>query len=170
MLLTNNEMKNGSEPDDTADYWDERTSIASNITNLISAKNKLNDIEDLVNKKEADVKSLEVKSKKTNDNDTLSRHENSICDERAAIEDILNSMYDTNDDVQAIKQAMGECEIAVNIAMRENEIEHFITKLERIEEDFKDLKQADEDFEGSSSSEAEIKKLINAFGPKLAEF
>ena len=37
MLLTNNEMKNGSEPDDTADYWDERTAIASNITELISA-------------------------------------------------------------------------------------------------------------------------------------
>jgi uncharacterized protein (UPF0335 family) len=35
---------------------------------------------------------------------------------------------------------MGECEIAVNISMRENEIEHFVTKLERIEEDFKDLK------------------------------
>jgi len=35
---------------------------------------------------------------------------------------------------------MGECEIAVNIAMRENEIEHFVTRLERIEEDFKDLK------------------------------
>ena len=65
---------------------------------------------------------------------------------------------------------MGECEISVNIQMRENEIEHFVTKLERIEEDFKDLKQADEDFEGTSSSEADIKKLINSFGPKLIEF
>jgi len=90
MLLTNNEMKNGSEPDDTADYWEERTAIASNITNLISAKNKLNDIDDLVNKKEADVKSFEVKAKKTGDNDTLAKHEHGICDERAAIEDILN--------------------------------------------------------------------------------
>ena len=35
---------------------------------------------------------------------------------------------------------MGECEIPVNITMRENEIEHFITKLERVEENFKDLK------------------------------
>ena len=46
---------------------------------------------------------------------------------------------------------MNECEIPVNIAMRENEIERFVVKLERIEEDFKDLKQADEDFEGTSS-------------------
>jgi hypothetical protein len=140
MLLTNNEMKNGAEPDDTADYWEERTAIASNITNLISAKNKLHDIEESVNKKEVDVKNLVAKSKKTGDNDTLSKIENGISDERANVEDILNSMYDTNDDVMAIKQNMGECEIAVNIAMRENEIEHFITKLERIEEDFKDLK------------------------------
>lgn len=140
MLLTNNEMKNGAEPDDTADYWEERTAIASNITNLISAKNKLHDIEESINKKEVDVKNLVAKSKKTGDNDTLTKIENGICDERANVEDILNSMYDTNDDVMAIKENMGECEIAVNIAMRENEIEHFITKLERIEEDFKDLK------------------------------
>ena len=78
-------------------------------------------------------------------------------------------MHDINDDVQAIKQNMGECEIPVNIAMRENEIQHFITKLERVEENFKDLKQADENFEGSSSSEVKIKKLINAFDTKLTE-
>ena len=65
---------------------------------------------------------------------------------------------------------MGECEIPVNIALRENEIERFVVKLERIEEDFKDLKQADEDFDGSSSSEADIKKLIKEFEPKLAVF
>ena len=65
---------------------------------------------------------------------------------------------------------MGDCEIPVNIAMRENEIERFVVKLERIEEDFKDLKQADEDFEGTSSSEADIKKLIREFEPKLAGF
>ena len=78
MLLTNTEMKNGSEPDDTADYWEERTAIASNITNLISAKNKLSDIEELVNKKEADVKASVVKAKKTGDTDTLSKIEESI--------------------------------------------------------------------------------------------
>jgi len=96
-------MKNGSEPDETADYWEERTTIASNITNLISAKNKLHDIEESINKKDSDVKNLVTKSKKTGDNDTLSKIENSISDERANVEDILNSMYDTNDDVQAIK-------------------------------------------------------------------
>ena len=163
-------MKNGSEPDDTADYWDEKTAITENITNLINAKNKLHDIEEATNKKEIDVKNLVAKSKKTGDNETLTKIENSISDERANVEDILNQIYDTNDDVNAIKEKMGECEISVNIQMRENEIEHFVTKLERIEEDFKDLKQADEDFEGTSSSEADIKKLINSFGPKLIEF
>lgn len=140
MLLTNNEMKNGSEPDDTADYWDERTSIASNISQLISAQNKLHDIEELVNKKESDVKGLVTKSRKTGDNETLTKIENGISSERDNVEEILNSIYDINDDVQNIKEKMGECEISVNIAMRANEIEHFVTKLDRIEEDFKDLK------------------------------
>jgi len=39
-------MKNGSEPDETADYWEERTAIASNIENLIKAKNTLHDVEE----------------------------------------------------------------------------------------------------------------------------
>ena len=92
-------MKNGSEPDDTADYWEERTSIAANITDLINAKNRLHDIEESANKKEADVKALKVKSRKTGDNDTLSKIENQISDERANVEDLLNQLYDTNDDV-----------------------------------------------------------------------
>ena len=83
-------MKNGSEPDDTADYWEERQNIASNLTNLINAKNKLHDIEEAVNKKESDVNTLVTKSKKTGDNDTLTKIETSICDERANVEDILN--------------------------------------------------------------------------------
>lgn len=54
--------------------------------------------------------------------------------------------------------------------MRENEIDQFREKLERIEEDFKDLQQADEDFEGTSDSEAEIKKLIKVIEGKLKGF
>jgi hypothetical protein len=89
MLLTNNEMKNGSEPDDTADYWEERAAIAQNLTNLINAKNKLNDIDESANKKEAEVKNLVAKSKKTEANETLTRIETTISDERANVEDLL---------------------------------------------------------------------------------
>ena len=34
---------------------------------------------------------------------------------------------------------MSECQLPVNIALRENEIDQFREKLEQIEEDFKDL-------------------------------
>jgi hypothetical protein len=54
--------------------------------------------------------------------------------------------------------------------LRENEIDQFREKLERIEEDFKDFQKADEDFEGTSDSEAEIKKLIKVIEGKLKGF
>ena len=45
---------------------------------------------------------------------------------------------------------MGECEIPVNIAMRKNEIEHFITKLERVEEEGREcVLQSEHDIGGT---------------------
>mgnify|MGYP006893773584 CR=1 FL=1 len=82
MLKTNEEMKYGSEPDDTADYWHERDRIGQNIRNLVNAKNKLHDIGETINQKESDVKTQIAKSKKTGDNDTLTKIENGILTER----------------------------------------------------------------------------------------
>ena len=55
---------------------------------------------------------------------------------------------------------MGECEIPVNISMRRNELESLSERLDRINDDFGDLRQADEDFDGDSLSEQEIKRMI----------
>jgi len=136
----------------------------------MSAKSQLHEIEDVVNKKEGDVKTLLIKSKKTTDNATLEKVTENIENERQAIEEVLNNAYDAQDAVNEIKAKMGECQLPVNIALRENEIDQFREKLERIEEDFKDLQQADEDFEGTSDSEAEIKKLIKVIEGKLKGF
>jgi len=65
---------------------------------------------------------------------------------------------------------MGECELPVNIALRANEIDQFREKLERINDDFLDLKQADEDFDGTSESEGDIKQLIITIEEKLIGF
>ena len=48
---------------------------------------------------------------------------------------------------------MGECEIPVNIAMRRSELEQVGERIDRINDDFRDLKQADADFDGTSESE-----------------
>jgi len=76
------------------------------------------------------------------------------------VEEKLNEAYDVRDEVNDIKKDMGECEIPVNIALRRSELEAFSERLDRINDDFGDLRQADEDFDGDTGSEQEIKRTI----------
>lgn len=55
---------------------------------------------------------------------------------------------------------MADCDIPVNIQVRRNEVQAYMERLERIKMDFRDLKQADEDFDGEAGSEKDIKALI----------
>lgn len=79
---------------------------------------------------------------------------------RVDLDEKLNQAYDVRDEVNDIKKDMGECEIPVNIAMRRSELEALSERLDRINDDFGDLRQADEDFDGDSASEQEIKRTI----------
>jgi archaellum component FlaC len=65
---------------------------------------------------------------------------------------------------------MGSCEIPVNIALRRSELEALSERLDRINEDFADLRQADEDFDGDSASEQEIKRTIQRIENTLRNF
>lgn len=64
---------------------------------------------------------------------------------------------------------MGECEIPVNIAVRKNELLTYEEKLERILEEFTDLKRADEDYKGDKNSEDTIKALIKRIDQLLRQ-
>ncbi len=55
---------------------------------------------------------------------------------------------------------MGEREIPVNIALYRSELEALFERLDRINDDFGDLRQVDEDSDGDSASEQEIKRQI----------
>ena len=55
---------------------------------------------------------------------------------------------------------MGECELPVNIAVRKSELQSYEEKLDRLCEEFADLKKADEDYKGDKNSEDSIKALI----------
>ena len=65
---------------------------------------------------------------------------------------------------------MGDCDIPVNIQVRRNEVQAYLERLERIKMDFRDLKQADEDFDGDSSSEREIKALIKQIEGHIKQY
>ena len=136
----------------------------------MNAQSALNEIEDQLNQKESDILQQVAKSKKTQDIPTLQGIQQTLENYRNEITDILNRAYDQKDVVTDTKDKMGECEIPVNIAMRANEIDQYREKLDRINEDFKDLKQADEDFDGTSESEAEIKTLIAQIDKSIKGF
>jgi hypothetical protein len=65
---------------------------------------------------------------------------------------------------------MNDCNIPVNIEMRRNEINAFTERLERIKQDFKDMKSADDNFQGDTKTEKEIKDLMSKIEQKLRSF
>lgn len=65
---------------------------------------------------------------------------------------------------------MSDCQIPVNIKMRANEIDQFRERLDYINDEFKELKAADDAYEGTSDSEQEIKALIEKIDRKLKSF
>ena len=58
MLKTLQEMKNGSEPDESADYWEERKTIDQQLTALKRIKGKLDQLAKTCEKKKVDFSQL----------------------------------------------------------------------------------------------------------------
>lgn len=58
MLQTLQEMKNGSEPDESADYWEERRKIDQNTSDLKACREKFDKFEKVYEKKKADIDGL----------------------------------------------------------------------------------------------------------------
>lgn len=65
---------------------------------------------------------------------------------------------------------MADCDIPVNIQVRRNEVQAYMERLERIKMEFRDLKQADEDFDGEAGSEREIKQLIKQIDGLIRQY
>jgi DNA repair exonuclease SbcCD ATPase subunit len=82
----------------------------------------------------------------------------------------LEDAYDCKDSIIGTQKEMSDCQIPVNIKMRANEIDQLRERLENINEEFKELKAADDAYEGTSESEQEIKALIEKIDRKLKAF
>ena len=54
MLKALQEMKTGAEPDESADYWEERRTIDQHITALKKIKSKLEQLQKVYSKKKVD--------------------------------------------------------------------------------------------------------------------
>lgn len=141
MLSTLQEMKNGSEPDDTADYWEERKKIEEQIRDLTGIKERLATLEKSFQKKSAEHAALQQAVRKAgSDVSALQKVVDSLQEAQGELQDQLNEAFDAKDEVSDIKKAMGDCDIPVNIQVRRNEVGAFTDRLNRIKLDFKDLK------------------------------
>jgi hypothetical protein len=113
---------------------------------------------------------LQSGSKKCNDIPSLQTLAKELKEETAKTSELLEKCFDVQDIVVGTQKEMSDCQIPVNIRMRASEIVQFSERLEAILEEFKELKAADEAYEGSSESEKEIKVLIEKIDRKLKGF
>ena len=150
MQETLNQMKNGSEPDENADYWEEKKNIEDHLADLKRIKGETDKIIKVYTKKKQEIDAMKSGTRRNLDNEGLAKVLKDLQDAQKDLQEKSNDAFDLKDEVEQIKKKMGECEIPVNIALRGNEMEQLTERLERIKDDFKDLKQADDDFEGNS--------------------
>ena len=86
------------------------------------------------------------------------------------VQERSNEAFDLKDDVESVKKKMGECEIPVNISQRVNEMQLLNERMQRIADEFYDLKKSDEDFRGELAAEETIQEAIRKFSDVLKGF
>lgn len=95
--------------------------------------------------------------------------EKEIDAERQAVSSILEDAFDVQDAIANVHKEMDDCQIPVNIKMRANQIDQLREKLDNLNTEFSELKQADANYEGTTDSEREIKALIEKIDRKLTQ-
>lgn len=78
MMKTLQEMKTGAEPDESADYWEERKKIDQWTSDLHTVDTKLDKLQKVYTKKKADIDAAKANFKRINDIKGLSQHANDL--------------------------------------------------------------------------------------------
>ena len=146
-------MKKGSTPDESADYWEERKDIDRWIDVLTIQIAEIKKIKAQYEEKEKTFKNLQAETKKAQDIPSKQALRDSLQKESKETQELLEKAYDCQDAVVGTQKEMSDCQIPVNIKMRANEIDQFRERLANITDEFKELKAADDAYEGTSESE-----------------
>ena len=148
-------MKTGAEPDEDADYWEERKMIEKHIADMEEAQINLEEINSKFENKSAAFDEVQTQIKEITEGDIGSQERAlaNLAKNKCLLEDLMNEFCDVEDVFSTTRQEMDECQIPVNIALRASEVTQFSEKLDRMIDEFHDLKKADADFEGTSESE-----------------
>lgn len=65
-------------------------------------------------------------------------------EKKANVGNIQSDANDVLDQLNDLRRDLGDCEIETNIHKRKNELNQFVSKLERMQKEFKNLKKANE--------------------------
>mmetsp|Transcript_21886 Transcript_21886/g.33964 ORF Transcript_21886/g.33964 Transcript_21886/m.33964 type:complete len:673 (-) Transcript_21886:559-2577(-) len=160
LINASTEMKIGAEPDETADYWEERKKIDQWLHDLKNLKAAFEKHQKIFQKKKSEIATIRGSQEKSSEIETLARVLDELKECQKDLDEKFNDAVDTKDEVEKIKKEIDDCEIPVNIQLRRNEVDQFCDHLERMKVEFKDLKQADSEFEGTSNSEQKIGDAI----------
>lgn len=164
-------MKNGSEPEETADYWEERQQIEKQMKQLDIVQDRLVRLAQDSKSKRPQIATIDKNiQKNSNEIPALEKALKELTRVQAEVDDKVNEAFDARDETADIQKAMAECGIPVNIQVRRNEVNALMARLDTIKNEFKDLKQADADYDGSAKSEGEMKALIAQIEEVLAGF
>ena len=123
MLESLKEMKKDSEPDRSADYWEDRSRIEDHTQALKRNKTDLDAILKTYQKKRQDVDALKKGNQRNLDTQGLQKLLKDLQDMQGGVRERSNEAYHLKDEVESIKKKMGECEIPVNISLRVNEMQ-----------------------------------------------
>lgn len=163
---TLNEMKLSSVIK-TADFWDQRQNIEKWQLLVSRQHAKVKTLKAHFEDKERKLRDLQISQKRSLDGNSMQELLEDIKAEKLLTATYVEDALDLQEDVDAVIKDMDECDILRVIGLRTQQVNSLIEKLNKINGEFKDLREADVNFEGSAQSEKEIKAVVEKLEKKL---
>jgi hypothetical protein len=146
MIKTLDAMKADSEPDKSADYWEERESINKAMVVMKDLQGKTAGLLEMQKKNKEKSEQLAQQLVKTSNTGELKKISDQYEELLEGFESTMNAAYDYRDAFDNAKKSLGDFSLPANIKLRQNEIKQLQNKLHDFEEYLQQLKQADEEF------------------------
>ena len=121
MIKSCEEMLKDSQPDNTADYWEEKDKIAKWLDDLKKAQKALNELQPVYESKDAQIKEI-MHGLKGADKEKVAGIVDKLKKIKEEVQGVMEKVYDARDTVNDTQKEMGDCFIPVNIQHRRKEI------------------------------------------------
>lgn len=160
MIKSLEEMLKDSGPTKEADYFEEKNLIQNSLD---KCKQHFDSLEGAVPKckeLEANLKACQEKLKGA-DTESLKALIVDLEKMKENFDLVSIVVFGVQSEILDITDSLGDFWIPMNISHRADEIENLNEKISALINDFKELKKADEDFEGDKEMEKNISAMVN---------